>query len=744
MNDAPTAVDRTHQVTGNVRIQVPDGPDDLLTGASDIEGDTLTAHLVTAGVAGSNVTINSDGTYSYNPKPGREADDAMIFEVCDNGVPVACSVDRTLTLDVANMIWFIDNSLGAPGDGRLTSPFNTLAAFAAVNNGTGDNPADNDHIFVERNAATAYTGGVTLRNGQKLFGNGASATLAVLTGITPAPHSDALPSTGGTAPLLTTSGGTVNAVTLGQNNTVRGISIGDTSGAGIAGSNFGTLTLSETAIGPLPRTGAALSLSTGTCACTLSNVSSSSSASAVALSSLAGTLTIEAGALSGASGAEFDMNLGTADVSFAGSITNGAGLAVEITNRTGGTASFTGPVSTTGSPGGVSLTSNTGSTTNFSGGVTLSTGSNAAFAATGGGTVIVTGSTNTLATTTGTALNVASTTIGASGLTFRSISAGTGASGPSSGIVLDTTGSSGGLTVAGTGTAGSGGTIQRTTGPGILLSNTRNVSLSSMVVQNGTDDGIRGTNVTGFTLAGSTVSGNGDVVGERGIEFTGLFGSPTISDSVVTGSAEDNLYVNNTSGTLTLLTVTGTPAASPSTCQFNNTSATVGNDGILFLGGGSANMAISVTNCSFSNSRGDHFQATNAAGATGTMDVVFQANELTGAAGNLGAGVTIFPSGGTTTFDVVGNDIQGAVFSAVMVNLNTSAPASSVLSGTVSGNTIGTAGTLDSGSVQGDGISVLSNGPGTTTVAITNNTIRQYSNLAGINIHQRDGDGTLN
>jgi hypothetical protein len=184
--------------------------------------------------------------------------------------------------------------------------------------------------------------------------------------------------------------------------------------------------------------------------------------------------------------------------------------------------------------------------------------------------------------------------------------------------------------------------------------------------------------------------------------------------------------------------------ASPATCQFNNTSATVGNDGVLFLGGGSANTAINVSNCSFSNSRGDHFQATNAAGATGTMDVVFQGNTLTGAAGNLGAGITIFPSGGTTTFDVVGNNIQGAVFSAIMVNLNTSAPASAVLSGTVSGNTIGTGGTTDSGSYQGDGITVFSNGPGTTTVAITNNTIRQYSNLAGIQLHQRDGSGTLN
>ena len=58
-----------------------------------------------------------------------------------------------------------------------------------------------------------------------------------------------------------------------------------------------------------------------------------------------------------------------------------------------------------------------------------STGTNVAFNATGGGTVTSTDTTSTLATTTGTALNMANTTIGASGLAFRSINAGTAASG---------------------------------------------------------------------------------------------------------------------------------------------------------------------------------------------------------------------------------------------------------------------------------------------------------------------------
>ena len=113
----------------------------------------------------------------------------------------------------------------------------------------------------------------------------------------------------------------------------------------------------------------------------------------------------------------------------------------------------------------------------------LSTGANAAFTAIGGGTVSVTGANNVLAATTGSALVVQNTTIGAAGLAFRSISSNGGSN---TGIILDTTGASGGLTVSGSGAAGSGGTIANktgadgstTTGVGIYLNSTTNPSFS--------------------------------------------------------------------------------------------------------------------------------------------------------------------------------------------------------------------------------------------------------------------------
>ena len=110
------------------------------------------------------------------------------------------------------------------------------------------------------------------------------------------------------------------------------------------------------------------------------------------------------------------------------------------------------------------------------------------------------------------------TTIGAAGLTFQSISAGTGPAGRRAGI-LNNTGSSGGLTVTGATPAPgtctlttptcSGGTIQNTTGAGIFLTLTRDVSLSHMLVKDTGSHGIEGGVVVNFTLQSSVVDGAG-------------------------------------------------------------------------------------------------------------------------------------------------------------------------------------------------------------------------------------------
>jgi hypothetical protein len=163
----------------------------------------------------------------------------------------------------------------------------------------------------------------------------------------------------------------------------------------------------------------------------------------------------------------------------------------------------------TGTANGVNLPTSTAGTFNFNN-LIITTATGNAFSAAGGGTVnVTTGVTpNTLAAVGGIALNVVSTTIGASGLNFQSISA----NGAANGIVLSGTGATGFLTVSGDGSTGSGmcsggtsatpglldcdgsgGTIQNTTGDAVSLTNAFNVTLRQMNITNPSLNGVRST-----------------------------------------------------------------------------------------------------------------------------------------------------------------------------------------------------------------------------------------------------------
>ena len=237
----------------------------------------------------------------------------------------------------------------------------------------------------------------------------------------------------------------------------------------------GTVTLgNNTAVRAVNFSGAAPAMSASglTQAVAIDQVNVTGGTNALSMLNVSGSVTVTNANFTNTTGAELLISGGTGSVSVGATISSNAGQSINIQNRTGGTVTFTGAITDTGL--GVFLNANTGSTINFSGGLALSTTTSPGFTATGGGTVSATQNNttivNSITTTTGTALNVANTTIGASGLTFRSISAGTGAAGPTSGIILNSTGT-GNFTVTGDGVnANSGGTIQRTAGsPGALI-----------------------------------------------------------------------------------------------------------------------------------------------------------------------------------------------------------------------------------------------------------------------------------
>src|SRR5919204_6605325 len=248
-----------------------------------------TRGTTTASANGGNVVLNTNGTFTYDPPAGFTGTDHFFYRLTNSGGTSVGDVSIT----ISSMIWFVKNDAAActalaSNCGRLSKPFSTLAAFQAINTGAAPNAQDNQTIFLYTGSG-AYTGGVTLRNGQILIGQGAGASITTISGITLAPFSNSLPATGGTRPSLTTSTASTNAITLGSGNTVRGLDIGNKTGSGIAGTNFGTLTLNEVDI---TGSGQALNLNTGTANATFGTVSSSSGTNGIALTGVAGTSTV--------------------------------------------------------------------------------------------------------------------------------------------------------------------------------------------------------------------------------------------------------------------------------------------------------------------------------------------------------------------------------------------------------------------------------------------------------------------
>ncbi len=308
-------------------------------------------------------------------------------------------------------------------------------------------------------------------NGGVISGASGGATFAVSGGTLSVTDSGTL-SQANNQPLLSVSSGhTTGTLTFSGSLTA-------TNGSGLQFDNAdGTYALSGT-----------VTLNGGTAGIDVFDLSSGS-ISISATSSAITNPTNEAVKVSGAQGA---------NVTYAGTITKTNGsTGITITNNTGGTLTFSGgtkTVSTTTTSDAVDVTGNTTTTVNFSGGgLQLTTVGGAGLNVSGGGTVSVgTGTpTNTITTQTGTALSVANTTIGATGLTFHDISAGTSTTGPANAIVLNSTGTTGGFTVTGSGTAGSGGTIQHTTSDAISLNNAITANLQWMNVNNSAGRAIR-------------------------------------------------------------------------------------------------------------------------------------------------------------------------------------------------------------------------------------------------------------
>jgi len=707
MEDPAVAGADSHAVTGNVAISVPANgvlSNDTGTviaiksyGASTgSEQSTLGSATPTA--QGGSVALNADGSYTFTPKANFNGTDTFKYIIAND----VSSATGTVTLTVTDRIMVV--STGGGGSCIPASPCTLAVADAAAS----VSPAI-DLVFVESGTYGSAT--FSLNNNQKIVGNFVSLNQAISdAGITLATDSVAPTNiTASTTPVLNNAG---NVLVLGGNNLIEYFAINPSAGAGISG-------------------GAAV---TGTTTAKSLAIGSSGTANAIALTSQAATHTFNLDSASSithsssAAAVSLTGAAGQGPVTIAAPISSTSGSPVTVSGRTGGTVSFSGTVSGTGQ--GVSLTGNSGSTINFSGQLTLSTGANDAFTATGGGTVSTSNTNSTITTTTGTAINVANTTIGAANLEFKSVSAGTAASGPANGIVLNNTGTSGGLVIAGTGSAGSGGTIQKGT-VGINLTSTKNVSLSWMNVSANSQEGVLGSGVNGFALQNSSVINNSTAANNRdGVKLTDTVGAVSFVNDTATGNYNFNVQLTTTpssTAVISSLTVTG-----------GSYSSSVQNGGFLVdLHGSAVLQTALVSGATFNNnfSKGIQFQQNdstvmgNGVGAPGTGTITVDSCSFTSddvAASFEGGGGSA--NGGAVYYRFTNN--ATIMFShSVAVNFaNGSTGGTGTFKAFVNNNHIGQAGVAVSGSDIGEGMRFFMQGQQSATLTITNNVIRGLDN----------------
>ncbi|HEY0097370.1 MAG TPA: Ig-like domain-containing protein, partial [Pyrinomonadaceae bacterium] len=504
----------------------------------------------------------------------------------------------------------------------------------------------------------------------------------------------------------------------------------------------------------------------------------------VSLNGMTGTLVMSGGSLVGGNAQAFFANAQNGSITYNGTISQAnAFRLIEVTNKTGGTVNFGGALTATGANStGIRLNANGNTTFNFTGGMNLSTGVNDAFTATGGGTVNITQNNgaivNTLTTTTGTALNVTSTNIGASGLTFRSINS-TGAS-AKNGVILNTTGTTagthGGLTITGNGgtcssaatcTGGnianknSGADASTTEGTGIYLKDARDVNLTNVFLNDFANYAIYGSNVTNFTFTTSRITGSNGTssnpINEGCIRFDGLLGNALITGSNIgntntAGGATNALHINNASGTLTLLDIQNSTIFNQNA---SNSPANSGQDAVFFgsPSGATGTMNLRMNNTLLTHAR-QFLMQVNIQG-TKTANLEITNNTLHNqhpSVVNAGGGSNI-TGGGTDVYVkylISGNSFRhtpGVTNGGRSLTIG-HASGSAAFDGRFINNTIGQTGVVSSGAGNAaDGLGIFASGNnspsmGGSKALIQGNTIQRYGE-AGILVNARQGSATL-
>ncbi len=146
---------------------------------TDVDGPSAPSVVPAAGASanGGSYSILASGAFSYAPPAGFTGVDSFTYQVTDGNTPTPGIATGTINITVGPAIWYVNNlndaNNPAGGDGRSTDAFDTLAG-AQANSATGD------IIFVFRGntGTTPLAGGIVLKDGQRLWGEGYGLVVA--------------------------------------------------------------------------------------------------------------------------------------------------------------------------------------------------------------------------------------------------------------------------------------------------------------------------------------------------------------------------------------------------------------------------------------------------------------------------------------------------------------------------------------------------------------------------------------
>ena len=301
---------------------------------------------------GGSVDLQSDGSFSYGPPrpdPGEPrvpdpacdpaagqwdgavpAADGFTYEVLDTDS--GTTQTRTATLNIVDVVWYVDSGATGPGCGTSERPFRALSSLSPAGE---DDDGPGQAVYLRGTDRAAYPTGLVLEDDQRLLGEGTDLVVG-----------GHLLQAAGTHPVIAPPDG--QHLALASGNRLRGFTV-DSAGGGLRGTAIGNAVIDLPEV--VATGGPALDLAGGSVAVAIGQTSSTSATSpAITLQALDGS--VQLGTVDAAGAMVVQQHIGALVMDTA-TLTGPEGLVVQAAAPASSVA--VGTVSTTVAGTGISV-----------------------------------------------------------------------------------------------------------------------------------------------------------------------------------------------------------------------------------------------------------------------------------------------------------------------------------------------------------------------------------------------------